>query len=291
MVRKHDEIIIKAFFIFFCLATLLFIFNIILVSKTKAMITEDSVFNEVELQKEYFQLDQEIRELKKINYEAKQSVKKKLDKEIPVENKVNNKSYKQKTVYITFDDGPSNNTDELLEVLKSYQAKATFFMLEPNMRKYPDATKAIIRDGHVPGLHGVSHNKQKFYESKNSVISEMKQTQVTLKSITGISSNLIRTPYGSSPHLTSSQLDECVLNGFIVWDWTIDSEDWKYKKGEYVQKVIHELKSFSSIEKPVVILLHDKKTTIDYLPNLLSYLDKEDYELDAMNEQMNPYHF
>ncbi|MBU9712490.1 polysaccharide deacetylase family protein [Evansella tamaricis] len=195
------------------------------------------------------------------------------------------------TVYLTFDDGPSLSTDSILQSLGDYGATATFFMLEPNMRKFPNQLKATIKEGHVPALHGVTHDKRKFYKSDQSPLLEMKQTQDTLVELTGITTNLIRTPYGSTPHLTSSQKKVLFDAGFLRWDWTVDSEDWKYTNGEYVRKVMKDIRKVHEANKPIIILLHDRQTTADYLQELLDNLHKEGYNLKGLDESLLPHHF
>ncbi|MCP3740534.1 polysaccharide deacetylase family protein [Rossellomorea sp. BNER] len=192
-----------------------------------------------------------------------------------------------KTVYITFDDGPNENTKSILNLLNKYGAKATFFMLEPNMRKFPEAVTAMVENGHAVGLHGVSHNQDIIYESSQSVVGEMTKAQTTLEKITGIHSDLIRVPYGSVPHMKPSYFDAVDQKGFKLWDWNIDSEDWKFHSGEFVQKVMDQLKDFPYQNEPKVVLLHEKSTSLQYLDSLLQKLSDMGYQMQALTEQMN----
>lgn len=192
---------------------------------------------------------------------------------------------KQKIIYLTFDDGPQDFTIYILDLLDKYEAKATFFMLEPLMRKYPDVLNEIVNRGHEVGLHSVTHSKEKFYRSKQSVLNEMYTSQLTLNDITGVTSTFIRTPYGSFPYMTEEYRKGVDEAGFIMWDWNIDSKDWALTDGSYVQNVISQIENFKK-DEPMVVLLHDLQTTLDNLENLLIYLTDEGYKMDALTTEV-----
>ena len=192
-----------------------------------------------------------------------------------------------KKAYLTFDDGPSPTTEILLSILEEYQVKATFFMLEPRMNLFPDAVIQIAENGHRLGLHGVTHNRN-IYRSEETVIDEMNLAQETLTSLTGIKAVLIRTPYGSKPDMTDSYKEAVAEAGFILWDWNVDSKDWFFKDARLINHTISQLQVLEESKADPVILLHDNKYTIEYLPQLLSYLIQNDYELFKLDATMEP---
>nr|WP_066399333.1 polysaccharide deacetylase family protein [Cytobacillus eiseniae] len=194
-------------------------------------------------------------------------------------------------VYLTFDDGPSAYTTSILETLQSFGMKATFFMLEPNMKKYPDELNQIINEGHIPALHGVTHEVSKIYQSEQTVVDEMRQGQETLLDLTGTFTSLIRTPYGSAPYMKPSYKEAVQSAGFQLWDWTIDSQDWKFKNGEYVEQVIQQMENYRYKSSPIVILLHDRKSTAEHLPTLMKYLQSKGYEMEVLSEKLSAYNF
>jgi peptidoglycan/xylan/chitin deacetylase (PgdA/CDA1 family) len=194
-------------------------------------------------------------------------------------------SRKQKKIYLTFDDGPRDISSQIVNVLKEKQAKATFFMLEPNMKKYPELVKRIIQEGHYIGLHSVTHNKEKLYSRPEHVIEEMEQTRKTLYSITQFDSKLVRVPYGSKPYMTTPYRNELVQNHFKMWDWHIDTLDWKYhsnKPEEIVQAVKNGIAKYRT-RNEIVILFHDVKGTAQVLPDIIDYLKRQGFELAAYN--------
>jgi peptidoglycan/xylan/chitin deacetylase (PgdA/CDA1 family) len=197
----------------------------------------------------------------------------------------------KKTVYLTFDDGPESFSGEIIQLLEQYHFKATFFMLDGNIRKHPDSARLMVQMGESVGLHGVSHSRKLFYASVDSVLGEMNQDRATLKEITGVDTVLIRTPFGSVPNLTPEEKKAVLDNGYMMWDWNIDSQDWYFKDGRFVDNVISQLQRRAGKPGPTVILMHEKRETLANLPRLLEYLSQQHYEGKAIDPTMEPFHF
>ncbi|WP_251550079.1 polysaccharide deacetylase family protein [Neobacillus muris] len=198
---------------------------------------------------------------------------------------------KAKTIYLTFDDGPSAISGDIIAQLEHYQFKATFFMIDGNIRRFPDAVKLMAASGEGLGLHSVSHRKDIFYASKDSVIGELNQNRNTLMEISGVNSPLARTPYGSSPYMTDEYKAAVKENGYILWDWNIDSKDWYYKDERYIQSVIDQLNNMAGYNGPRVILMHEKRETLAHLPQLLDYLQSQGYQCKAIDRSVAPVQF
>lgn len=196
------------------------------------------------------------------------------------------------TVYITFDDGPTPYTKDIIDLLDAYDMKATFFMLEPRMRKYKESVMYLIEKGHQPALHGVTHRLDKFYESKDSVLLELNLSNQTLLELTGTTSSVIRTPYGSYPHMKDEYFHAISENGYYLFDWTIDSLDWKYNSEQYVWYTISQLENKEYLkDRPKVILLHDRKDTYMHLEKLLLYLKFQGYQTEVIDYRYVGYSF
>ncbi|RSD25147.1 polysaccharide deacetylase family protein [Mesobacillus subterraneus] len=195
-----------------------------------------------------------------------------------------------KTVYLTFDDGPHKVSDQILSILDEYDAKATFFMLDGNMRNFPEAVKKMAEAGHALGAHGVTHDKKKIYQSPQTVVAEMDQTLSTIKEITGLDSTLIRTPYGSAPHMKEPHKKAVSDKGYQLWDWNVDSKDWYYRDKRLVDYTIAQVADKAQKDEPLVILLHEREETLAQLPELLEYLKKENYDFKALDAAMTPIH-
>ncbi|OZB92372.1 polysaccharide deacetylase family protein [Paenibacillus sp. XY044] len=195
----------------------------------------------------------------------------------------------KKVIYLTFDDGPSTATQSILDSLLKYGAQATFFMLEPRIRVEPNIVKRIVKEGHAPGLHGVTHDKNKFYESPQSAVNEMLKDQQTLENITGVHSQLIRTPYGSIPYLTEPFRAALKQQGFQLWDWNVDSSDWS--NGQYLTTTIHQIQKQTAAGIIPIVLMHDKPETAEHLPELLKYLEQNGFAAERMEQSTTPYNF
>ena len=192
-----------------------------------------------------------------------------------------------KVVYLTFDDGPSQYTDELLNLLDEYHMKATFFMLDGAMKANPEMVKQIAARGHGVGLHGVSHKRATFYSKEESPLKEMEQANATLESIVGFRSCLIRTPYGSSPYLTEKQFINLASYNYRIWDWNIDSKDWAYKNS--YKTFYTTIKSIKTCPKePKVILFHDMKNVVQTLSLFLKWMSENGYTSKEITPDLVP---
>ncbi len=198
-----------------------------------------------------------------------------------------------KTVYLSFDDGPTATTSELLDILTKYDVKATFFMLGKNMKEYPSQVKRTAKEGHALGLHGMTHRKEKFYASPSAALSEMDGDNAVLKKLTDHSSTLIRPPYGSKPYFTKTFRDKVLTQGYHLWDWNVDSEDWKYKDDSesIYNTVMNQVHKLQKTKVNPVILMHDQKATLKVLPSILETLKKEGYEFQILTADMEPVNF
>lgn len=200
---------------------------------------------------------------------------------------------KGRTVYLTFDDGPSATTAQLLDILDKYEVQATFFMLGPNMNRYPAQVKRIVKAGGGLGLHGMTHRKEKFYASPAAALAEMTSDNAVLKRISGAETTLIRPPYGSKPYFTKSFRDKVLAQGYHLWDWNVDSEDWRYKEDsdKIYNSVMEQVHKLQSSKTNPVILMHDQKATLKVLPRLLETFKKEGYSFAVITKDLKPLNF
>ncbi|SMB83122.1 Peptidoglycan/xylan/chitin deacetylase, PgdA/CDA1 family [Desulfonispora thiosulfatigenes DSM 11270] len=193
----------------------------------------------------------------------------------------------KKIAYLTIDDGPSYATNELLNLLAEYDVKATFFMLEPRMKQHSDTLNRMVKEGHALGMHGVTHDKNKFYKSKYTVVQEMTQGKEYIKKVTGTDAYLIRVPYGSHPHMKPSYIQAVKEAGFQMWDWNVDTRDWAYKDKRLATKAIEQIKNLQHRNIEPVILIHDMPTTVKNLRPLLEYL-ANNFEMRTLENIKEP---
>ncbi len=187
-----------------------------------------------------------------------------------------------KVAYITFDDGPSKYTEQVLDIMKQYDAKATFFMVGKNLNHYPEAVKRLVKEGSYPGLHSMTHSYKKLYKSGSSdnFLNEFKEVQNKVEALIGYTPHLIRAPYGSSPQIGEAFRGDIAAAGFKMWDWTTDSLDWSLPGQP--NKIISRIQrgAHRDIE---VILMHERKQTVEALLQILKLLRAKGYEFEVYN--------
>ena len=187
----------------------------------------------------------------------------------------------QKIAYLTFDDGPNKYTSQILNILKQKQGKATFFVIGGKASHYPQTMKRLIKEGHYIGLHSMSHDVKRLYTGDPSaLITEMEQTRSIVHRTTNLNTHLVRVPYGSMPYLKKNYRDALVSAQYKMWDWTIDTYDWKsYRNPSAIlERVMNQ-----SDEQVEVILMHDSSVTVKILPKVIDYLKAKGYTLLPYN--------
>jgi peptidoglycan/xylan/chitin deacetylase (PgdA/CDA1 family) len=196
-----------------------------------------------------------------------------------------------RSIYLTFDDGPTKYTSDILSTLNKEHARATFFMLKHNMDHFPNALQQMKNQGFGMGCHGVTHKLRLFYASPKSAKGEMEECSDTLKQYTGEKAEIIRVPYGSFPFLSPKERQALNGAGFSMWDWNIDSKDWATSNPKVVVKNIEKQLNRNPPFKTPVILMHDKKDTAEALPYVISELKKQHYHFGVLSKQLPPIQF
>lgn len=178
-----------------------------------------------------------------------------------------------KYIAFTFDDGPGQYTKKLVDALKKYDSKATFFTVGKSIEKYPNALKYAHANGMEIGNHSYSHKNLKKC-SKKTIKKELNGNKNLVKKTIGVLPTLIRPPYGNYNKTVSK------LAGVPLIYWSVDTLDWKHKKTKYVYKSIMRQSGGWDI-----VLLHDiHKTSVDGFIKALPILKKNNYELVTVSE-------
>lgn len=189
-----------------------------------------------------------------------------------------------KVVYLTFDDGPSELTGKFLDVLKEQHVASTFFMQGSNLQNtgFQENVKRAVKEGHYIGAHSMTHNSDKLYK-KGQFVPEMKETLALIHNITGTTPKLVRPPYGSAPGLKSAEIrNQIVRAGMKVWDWTIDSNDWRLKGNP--KQIVEDVKR-TTTEDVEVVLMHEKAQTLQALPEIIKFYKEQGYEFGVYNDE------
>lgn len=187
-----------------------------------------------------------------------------------------------KVVYMTFDDGPSENTDKILKILKKYDAKATFFVTGNN-QKYNKSIKKAADQGNTIALHTYTHDYANVYSSTTAYFEDLQKVSDMVKQITGKAPKYIRFPGGSSNTISAqysqgimTKLDSLVHEkGYEYFDWNCSSGD-AASNTVPAQDIVRNATSCDY--EQIMILFHDsspKTTTVKALPEIIkSYKDR-----------------
>lgn len=192
-------------------------------------------------------------------------------------------------VYLTFDDGPNKFTLLNNTTLKKYKVQGTFFFLGKNMKNNEKIVNTVAKDGHYIGTHSMTHDKSKVYKSPESFIGEMNAGVKLIHNMTGQNPKLLRVPYGSKPHVTAGMKNQLIKYGYKLWDWDVDSNDWRYtdKQADQIVKNVQigVEKSYKSGDKEIIILLHDRSQTTKALPQIIEWLQNEGYTIKKYEQE------
>lgn len=183
----------------------------------------------------------------------------------------------EKEIAITFDSAWGNeDLDEILNVLKQYKCKATFFVVGDFIDRYPESVKAMADNGHEVANHSDNHAHYSKL-SKEEMILDMDKCDEKIKKITGNDNNLFRPPYGEYNNLSVTTCEE---TGRYSIQWDVDSLDWKgLTPDEMEQRILKRVNNGS------IILLHNgAKHTAKALPQILNSLKNQGYTFKTVSE-------
>lgn len=200
-----------------------------------------------------------------------------------------------KSLYITFDDGPSPVTDDILDVLAEKNVKATFFVLGNQLENADNQArlKRIVAEGHTIGIHTYSHNLNKIYVSVESYLDDFYKVWTKVYDITGQKVDIFRFAGGSiNPYnITSAEMiiPEMLRRGFVYFDWNSSSAD-SVKETATVKTIYNAATNTWGYAK-VVLLMHDsnyKDTTAEALPSVIDFYIEEGYTPRTLSQSVKP---
>lgn len=181
----------------------------------------------------------------------------------------------QKEVYLTFDDGPSANTDKILDVLKEYDVRATFFVVGKTDEHSTRMYQRIVDEGHTLAMHSYSHKYDEIYESKENFVDDLTKLQEYLYQITGVWPRFYRFPGGSSNTVSNIEMPDLIAylneNGITFFDWNISSGD-AVRDSISIDEIVDNCVSKLDGVNIGMILMHDandKVTTVEALPEVI----------------------
>ncbi|WP_195514645.1 polysaccharide deacetylase family protein [Paraclostridium bifermentans] len=209
-----------------------------------------------------------------------------------------NTNEEKKIAYLTFDDGPSKNTELILDILKENNVNATFFIISPYIEPHIQFVKRAYEEGNAIGNHTADHEFKYVYTCEESFFKSFNKQQKFIKEVTGSDCTIFRFPGGSNNTIVKNsrgkdftknitfKLNEVGVN---VYDWNVDSGDAKGNNipaSTLIQNISREIKDKDgNYKNPAIILMHDcmtKNTTVEALPGIIKLLKDAGYDFGIL---------
>jgi peptidoglycan/xylan/chitin deacetylase (PgdA/CDA1 family) len=197
-------------------------------------------------------------------------------------------------IFLTFDDGPSNSTTgRLLDILKKYNVKATFFVTGNGS---DDLIKREYAEGHSIGLHTYSHSYKTVYASEEAFFNDLNKVDQRVYNAIGIHTKITRFPGGASntvskfnPGIMTRLAKQLKDKGYKYWDWNISSGDAGDTKDP--DKIFENVTSQVSRDKRNIVLMHDiHEYTVNTIERIIIWAKENNYEFCRIEENMDPVH-
>ena len=194
-----------------------------------------------------------------------------------------------KRAYLTFDDGPTAQTGEILDILKENNVKATFFVVGKD-ESYYDMYRRIVEEGHTLALHSYTHDYNTIYASKDNFVNDIEELRNLLYDVTGVTCNYYRFPGGSSNTVTNVPIEDLIEyldeKGIVYFDWNALNND-AVIDGQSPKQLVTNILKDALTHDDTIILMHDiecRHETVESLQMLIDRLRKEGYELLPIDE-------
>lgn len=195
-----------------------------------------------------------------------------------------------KTMYLTFDDGPSeDNTAAVLDILQERGIKATFFVVGENVRSHPDIARRIVAEGHTIGIHCNRHDYDEIYKSVDAYLADFQEAYDAVYEVTGVEVELFRFPGGSinahNETIYEEIIEKMTEKGFVYFDWNASLEDAVSQSTP--EELLQNARESTLGRKKIVMLAHDivYNTTL-CLERLIEQFP--DYRMEPLTSDVAP---
>lgn len=203
----------------------------------------------------------------------------------------------EKKAFLTFDDGPSKYTEEVLAILEQYDIPATFFIIGNQINeKTEPLIRQAVSQGCMIGVHTYCHKAEEIYNSAQSYYEDVMEAKKQIETITEEKVTLYRFPWGSKNCYVSPYREEIIElfanDGLEYEDWNVSGEDSVGNPA--ADTIISQIEKSYQIAKDPVILLHDSavnQETIKALPTIIEMFQKDGYTFDTLDNRKEPCHF
>lgn len=198
----------------------------------------------------------------------------------------------RKIAYVTFDDGPSCNTEEILQILQEKKAVATFFLISDNLtEKRQKSVKKLIAQGNEVGIHTACHEHEIMYKNETAFMKDFMTAYEKIEKTTGVKPKVQRFPWGSNNGFVRGFVDSATEKmhemGVKSFDWSVSGEDAVRMNVSTAEIIANVKKDLTRFQYPI-ILLHDSggaKNTPKALPRILDYIRQQGYEFGVLSDR------
>ncbi len=206
-----------------------------------------------------------------------------------------NSNPNRKKVYLTFDDGPSDHTAEILDILKKNKVKATFFVVGKETQHAKKMYQRIVLEGHTLAMHSYSHNYDQIYANVRAFSKDLMKLQKYLYDVTDVKPYIYRFPGGSSNHCAGDikpYIRYVNKKGLLYFDWNALNEDavnFEQSSRQLNEKILKDVRR----QKTSIVLMHDlheTQNTVKGLDTLIKTLKKEGYQILPITKNTKPLH-
>ncbi|PXV93540.1 peptidoglycan/xylan/chitin deacetylase (PgdA/CDA1 family) [Lachnotalea glycerini] len=206
----------------------------------------------------------------------------------------NSNEIEETIVYLTFDDGPSENTSSILDILKEHNVKATFFVTGKETDEAKALYKRIVDEGHTLGMHSYSHQYSEIYNSVESFANDERKLRDLLYEVTGVIPTLYRFPGGSSNLVSNIDMTEFIKylksEGITYFDWNVASGDAASQNVD-VDTLVNNVLNDVGLYHTSVVLMHDtteKTTSVEALGKIIESIQALGIEMRPLDENVPP---
>lgn len=200
----------------------------------------------------------------------------------------------EKTIYLTFDDGPSERTPELLAVLEQYHVKATFFVVHKGTEQAEEWMRSIVEAGHSLGIHSYSHDYNKIYASVEDYLEDFHAMYQVILEATGTAPQIFRFPGGSINAYNGATyrdiISEMVRRGFVYFDWNRMSGD-AVRGTVPVSTLVENALNNKENMRRVILLMHDGTrftNVVEALPQIIEGYQEAGFTFGALTPDVKP---
>jgi len=201
----------------------------------------------------------------------------------------------EKTIYLTFDDGPANLTPHVLDILKDRNVRATFFVVYKSGYEARALYQRIIDEGHALGLHSATHNYRNIYNSVDSFLEDMAVLSDMLENVTGVKPEILRFPGGSinsyNAGIYQELIAEVTRRGYTYYDWDASAVDTA--GSATADSIRSNVLNGISGKQRAIVLMHDvgNSATVTALPGIIDSLEASGYQFEVLDKTIRPIRF